>query len=94
MRPYNIRRTEQFDRLWQDAIAAGVLDKQVDETRWLGFQRLISNDPYRFPLFEAGSERVDLRWADFITGVNLAVQIWYSIVEDDRTVYLESVEVI
>ena len=90
---YRVVETVQFSDLWQYAVDAGIVDA-VEETRLHGLANLLALDPYRFTLFENTGEPLGLRWVDFITGSSVRVQIWYSVVEDDLTVYLESLEVI
>ena len=56
--------------------------------------RFLAVDPKYFDSFDAPGESVDLRWVHFITTDILRVEIWYSVVEDDLSVFLESLEVI
>lgn len=90
---YGVLTTAQFDELWQRGIDAGAIDAAVGES-WLdSLSRLLSLDPYYYPLVDAAREAVDFRSVDFMPGVTTWVEILYSIVEDDRLVYLESVEI-
>lgn len=91
--PYGVRTTAQFDELWQRGIDAGAIDAAVDESRLDDLRRFLSVDPYYYSLLDAAGEAVAFRRLDFIRGVTTWVEIWYSIVEDDRLVYLESVEI-
>ena len=90
---YRVVETLQFRRLWQSAVNAGIIDS-VAASLLQGLSRLLASDPYYFPPFETGGEPIGLRWINFIGGSSVRVEIWYSVVEDDRCVYLESVEII
>ena len=94
MRRYRVYRTEQFEELWSRSIADGMVDAEVGETNLEGLARFLTVDPRYFPEFEAEGEQIDLRWARFLTTETYRVEIWYSVVEDDLCVYLESVEII
>ena len=94
MRRYRVYRTEQFEELWSRSISDGMVGAEVGETNLEGLSRFLSIDPRYFPEFESAGERIDLRWAPFLRTEAYRVEIWYSILEDDLTVYLESVEVI
>ena len=87
-------RTEQFEELWRRSISDGTVDAEVGETNLDGLSRFLSVDPRYFPEFEAAGERIDLRWAPFQRTETYRVEIWYSVAEDDRCVYLESLEII
>ncbi len=71
-----------------------MIDAEAGEALLWSLVRFLAIDPRYYPMFDAPGERVDLRWARFITTETLRVEIWYSVVEDDLCVYLESVEVI
>lgn len=43
----------------------------------------------RYGIIETG-----LRWVSLIQASSVRVEIWYSVVEDDLAVYLESVEIV
>ncbi len=90
---YRVVETVQFRELWQSALEVGVIDF-VAEHLLEGFAEFLSLEPHYFPLFETVGEPFGLRWALFIESPKVSVEIWYSVVEDDLTVYLESVEVI
>lgn len=92
-RRYTVLTTAQFDALWQRAIAAGVIDAAVGESQLHDLSGFLSVDPYYYSLLEPAGEAVDFRRVNFMPGVTSSVEIWYSIVEDDRIVYLESVEI-
>lgn len=87
-------RTEQFEELLSRSIADGMVDAATGETNLGGLARFLAVDPRYFPEFEAAGEQIDLRWAPFLRTETYRVEIWYSVVEDDLSVYLESVEVI
>lgn len=90
---YRVIETVQFSDLWQSATESGVIEP-VEISRLQGLAEFLSLEPYRFPLFENTGEPIGLRWVNFVTGSRDRVEIWYSVVEDDLCVYLESVEVI
>lgn len=90
---YRIAETTQFSGLWQSAVDSGVIDP-VAESNLEGLVHFLSLNPYYFPLFDTAGESTGLRWVDFIPGSTVRVEIWYSVVEDDLTVYLEIVQVI
>lgn len=93
LRRHKVFITDQFERLWRRAINAGVVDEPVGASQLDGLIELLSVDPYYFPLLEAAGEAIDLRRVDFMPGTTTRVEIWYSIVEDDRSVYLVSAEI-
>ena len=86
--------TEQFEELWRQSISGGMVDAVTGETNLGALARFLAVDPRYFPEFEAEGEQIDLRWAPFLRTETYRVEIWYSVVEDDLCVYLESVEVI
>ncbi len=90
---YRVVETAQFSDLWQSAADSGVIDS-VAESNLQGLVRFLSLNPYYFPLFDTTGEPAGLRWVDFIPGSTVRVEIWYSVVEGDLTVYLEIVQVI
>lgn len=94
MRRYNVCSTSQFDESWNEAVCAGVIDPEVDEAKLESLALFLSVDPKHFELFDAPGESVDLRWVYFTSAGSVRVEIWYSVVEDDLCVYLESVEII
>ena len=87
-------RTEQFEELWNRSIADGMVDAEAGETNLEGLARFLAVDPRYFPEFEAEDEQIDLRWTPFLRTETYRVEVWYSVVEDDLSVYLESLEVI
>lgn len=94
MRRYRVYRTEQFEELWNRSIADGMVDAEAGETNLEGLARFLAVDPRYFPEFEAEDEQIDLRWTPFLRTETYRVEVWYSVVEDDLSVYLESLEVI
>lgn len=90
---YRIVETAQFRNLWQSAIITGVVNS-VAESLLQGLTNLLSLEPYYFPLFQTYGESTGLRWVSLIQASSVRVEIWYSVVEDDLVVYLESVEII
>ena len=94
MARYNVVSTDQFDETWRRAICAGVIDPEAGEANLEALAHFLAIDPKYFDLFDAPGESVDLRWVNFLATDIVRVQIWYSVVEDDLCVYLESVEII
>ena len=94
MRRYRVFRTEQFDKLWRQSISNGTVDAEAGESNLKGLSQFLSVDPRYFPKFDAADEAIDLRWAPFLRTEAYRVEVWYSVVEDDLCVYLESVEII
>ena len=92
-RRYKVFITEQFETLWRQAIDAGVVDAAVGASQLDGLIAFLAADPYYYRLLEATGEAINLRWLDFMPGTTTRVEIWYEIVEDDRSVYLVSVEI-
>ena len=93
--PYSLIETPQFRNDWTRAVANGVIDRQIAAGLLAIVPEMLATAPYRHPLFDAPGQPVDLRWLDLFPGSqNPRVEIWYSIVEDDRLVYLVAVEVI
>ena len=79
--------------LWQSGLRLGVIDSVADRMLQ-GLAAFLSLEPSYFPLVETSGEPIGLRWVNFIDGPRVRVEIWYSVVEDDLTIYLESVEII
>lgn len=91
---YNVFTTDQFEHLWRDAVDGGVIASEVGSSQLESLISFLSNDPYYFPSMETVGEPVDIRRLDFMPDANPMVEIWYSVVEDDRAVHLISVELI
>ena len=87
---YRIVTTLQFDRLWQSAVDVGVLHPEVDEIHLQRLVRFLSLDPRSF-LFDPGGGPANWGRALLIAGPT-AVEVLYEVVEDDGTVYLQSLE--
>ncbi len=86
--PYSIRETEQFDAQWRRAVRLGYVNPMVDPATLIQFREWLAQDPYitpRRPNAPANLRQIAL---------NPRVQLWYSIIEDDRTVWLESVRIV
>jgi hypothetical protein len=94
MRRYNVYWTQQFEETWRQAISEGLINAEAGEARLESLATFLSVDPRYYAMFDAPGERVDLRWVNFITAETLRIEVWYSVVEDDLCVYLESVEII
>jgi hypothetical protein len=93
-RRYRVFTTEQFEDLWQDAVDLGVIAAEVGPHQLEQLIYFLSNDPYYFAPMETVGEPVDMRRVNFMPDANPSVEIWYSLVEDDRAVFLISVELI
>ena len=88
--PYRIVTTLQFDRLWQNAIDVGVLHPEVDEIHLQRLVGFLSLDPRSF-LFDPGAGPANWGRAILVGGPT-TVEVLYELVEDDRAVYLQSLE--
>lgn len=93
-RRYRVFTTEQFEALWQDAVDLGVIAAEVGHNQLERLISFLSYDPYYFAPMETAGEPVDMRRVDFMPDANPRVEIWYSVVEDDRAAFLMSVELI
>ncbi len=92
--PYNLVETPQFRKRWSLAVSSRAINPSIAERLLRVIRHILTEDPYRYPLFPASGEAVDIRWLDLFPGSNPRVEIWYSIAEDDRLVYLVSVEIV
>ena len=91
---YNVFTTEQFENLWQSAVSLGVIDAAVGQSQLDSLISFLSVDPCHFRPVDTVGEFVDMRQVDFMPDANPSVEIWYSVVEDDKAVHLVSVELI
>ena len=71
-----------------------MVDAEAGEKTLESLARFLAVDPRYFPEFEAEGEQFNLRLAPFLRTETYRVEVWYSVVEDDLCVYLESLEVI
>lgn len=87
--PYSIRETEQFGNDWRRAVRLGYLNPMADPATLTYIKEKVAEDPYQVHQMsnDVPSNRRRLR-------LSRRVHIWYSIIEDDRTVWLESVRII
>lgn len=87
-RRYNVIYTEPFQDEWQTAFEQGYLG-QIDATRaLLALRRRLEQNPY-LTRPKSGLP-ANLR----VFPINHDVEVWYTVVEDDRLVYMEAVVVI
>ena len=91
---YNVYTTQQFEELWSHAVDLGVIDAAVDESQLDGLISFLSVDPCHFRPVDTVGEFVDVRRIGFMPSANPTVEVWYSVVEDDKAVILISVELI
>lgn len=82
---YRVIYTAPFEDAWQKAQERGYLDSIRDAQGLLALRRRLEENPYFVPA-QRGLPS-DLR----VFPVNRNVDLWYSIVEDDRIVYMEAV---
>ncbi len=85
---YDVRETEQFDVEWRHAVRLGYINPMVDPAALMQIRQRLERSPYSIqqsPNVPANTRRA---------GLNSQVQLWYSIIEDDRTVWLESVRIV
>ena len=90
---YDVRETERFRTDWEHGVAVGYINPVTDASDLLFYKRRLA-------------ERADLGKQLPDTPINLrsiafprivgppVIELWYSIVEDDRAVYLESIGLI
>ena len=86
--PYNVRETEQFDAEWRSAVRLGYINPMVDPATLLHIRRWLTQTPYAID--QRSTAPANRRWV----ALNPRVWLWYSIIEDDRTVWLESVRIV
>ena len=85
----------QFQRDWRRAVAEGFIEPERQAGLLELITEILTNDPYRYPLFPVDDQPVDMRWFDLYgSRRNPRVEIWYSVLEDDRLVHLVAVVVI
>ena len=84
-RRYRVIYTAPFEADWQRAQERGDLDSIRDAQGLLALRRRLEENPYFIPALRGLP--ADLR----VFPVNPNVDLWYSIVEDDRIVYMETV---
>ena len=86
--PYDVRETEHFDVEWRHAVRRGYINPMVDPASLMQIRQQLTQDPYyvqQSPNVPANIRRAAL---------NSRVSLWYSIIEDDRVVWLESVRIV
>ncbi len=87
---FDVRETDQFAADWQRGEELGYINPMTDSADLLYFKQRLARRPYsgrRLP-----DTPVDLYSLPFprLVGPPI-IELWYSVVEDDRAVYLESV---
>ena len=85
---YNVREAEQFDAEWRRAVRLGYINPMADPAILLEIRERLSINPYRVRRIRTAPFNVRR------VTLNPATELWYSIIEDDRTVWLESVRII
>ena len=85
---YDIRETDQFDAEWRRAVRFGHINPMTDPAILMRIKEWLARNPYRTRAISgahANARRAML---------NPRVQLWYTIVEDDRVVWMESVRIV
>ena len=87
--PYRVLETEQFDAQWQRAMRLGYINPMADPAILMHIRELLAHRPYtmRRPPHDVPANRRRIQ-------LNPRVWLWYSVIEDDRTVHMESVRII
>ena len=87
--PYRVRETDLFDVQWRRAVRLGYINPMVDPAGLMQIRELLAHSPYTMrqlpPNIPANRRRVQ---------INPGVWLWHSVIEDDRTVLLESVTIV
>ena len=85
---YDILETDQFDAEWRRAVRLGHINPMADPANLMQIKEWLARNPYRTRTISgahANTRRAML---------NPRVWLWYSIIEDDRVVWLESVRIV
>ncbi len=85
--PYEIREWAAFTDGWKDAVRDGHINQMTAGSDLAGIKLLLAQNPYRVP------QNADLISDLRVITYQRTVRIWYSVVEDDRIVYLENVTI-
>ena len=86
--PYDVRETERFDAEWRRAVQLGYINPMADPAILMQIRALLAQVPYdmrQLPNAPANIRQIAL---------NPRVRLWYTIIEDDRVVWLESVRIV
>ena len=86
--PYNVRETEQFDAEWRRAVRLGYINPMADPAILMQIREQLAQNPYHLRRIRTAPFNVRR------VALNPATELWYTIIEDDRTVWLESVRII
>ena len=85
---YNVIYTEPFQDEWQTALEQGYLG-QIDATRaLLALRRRLEQTPY------LTGPKSGMPANRRVFPISRDVEVWYTVVEDDRLVYMEAVVII
>lgn len=85
---YDVRETARFGAEWQDAVRLGYINSMVDPATLIQFREWLTQNPYITP--RLSNVPANLRQI----ALNPRVRLWYTIIEDDRVVWLESVRIV
>ncbi len=87
---YDVRETEQFAADWRRGVELGYINPMTDAADLLFFKRRLAQRPDSGRLLP--NTPINLRAIPFprLVGPPI-IEMWYSIVEDDRAVYLEAI---
>lgn len=93
--PYSVITTPQFLNDWRQAVVGGFIIPEREAGLLELVLEMLAQNPYRHRSFPPADEPVDMRWFDLYGGrQDPKVEVWYSILEDDRMVHLVAVAVI
>ena len=85
---YEVHETDQFDAEWRRAVRLGHINPMADPAILMEIKEWMARNPHHTrPI--AGAHANTRRAA-----LSPRVWLWYSIIEDDRTVWLESVRIV
>ena len=82
-------RRSSLDAQWQRAVRLGYINPMADPAILMHIRELLARSPYtmRQPPHDVPANRRRIQ-------LNPRVWLWYSVIEDDRTVHLESVRIV
>ena len=87
--PYEVRETLGFQADWRLGMELGYINPMTDPADLLFFKQLLAERPYAGRQFPGSPHNVRSFVFPRLSGPPI-LQLWYSIVEDDRIVYLEA----
>ena len=92
---YSVVAIPQFRNDWRQAVDDGFIAQEREASLLALLREMLAENPYRHQSFHFDDEPVDMRWFDLYGGRrDPRVEVWYSILEDDRIVHLVAVVVI